>query len=173
MTIPQELTEKVSQEFGISPELLQAVEERNELAASLAASIGIDNKELAPDVDMQKEVSQLRNEFEQLGAQITGLRNELADVIKAINTSFLTQALATKELSERLDKQREEEIEKTKAAIALTPQASLISLFNAGAESVIGKSQTEVDGRSLLARSSPAQAESSSQLFFQKWSNGG
>lgn len=145
MAIPDEKRDMLQTEWGLSPEVLGAVEAANAADAAEGKEAGIEQKDKTVD---EPETPEPAPETDAEPAQEKPVtRAELGEVVTAIGQSLtaLTQQVAelTKEFGE---------VKKQKAA---ADEATLTDLF----QRAVGHEQAKVDGRTSLAKAGPKETE--------------
>lgn len=162
--IPSEKKERLAKEWGLSEAQISALEAMNAGDAEKAIEAGIERKE---------------NEVETAPAAAPGTAEPvapIADVVEPSNASALTveqvqetlRSTLTEALQPYVDKlnKLEADLKEIKTAedarvvkaAAGTPLASLAALLGQTVQSAVGNPDTQVDGRTTLAKSKPAES---------------
>lgn len=194
MAIPEHKLQELRERWGADPELLDEIQRMNEADAAKAKAAGIESKEVGSDkeettpeataveetaAEVEEESQEPEKEQEAEPAEdaeaankATGdspTRDEIAEaVVKAIapiveqNRELANEVAQLRKEVTHLKGSDEEKIEK---AISETPPASIGALI-ATRLSAINSKETEVDGRTSLAKSKPKEAEQETPYHF-------
>lgn len=171
LMIPTEKRKKLA-EWGLSDEQIARIEDMNQKEAEAAVSAGVERKEAdqveqpvatevepepAPAVTEQPAAEPVSEPPVQAETPVTpaitqdDIRNAVSEAVAAV--------LAP--ITARLDAiDGEIKAVKEQDAIAGTPLASIAALIGARANSPIGSPETQLDGRSKLAKQGPAEETS-------------
>jgi hypothetical protein len=181
MAIPKEKRQQLLDVLGIAPELLDSLEKQNEAQAKEAADAGIQSKEAAqaaavtpetPKTDVPPESAPAPVQKEAVADPVvatpTPTVQEIANAVSGVLNERLTAIDQRFDATEKVLAQLQGEIKALKEtdeakitkAAAQTPAASLSAMLAQSVRSVIGVSETVVDGRKELAKSKPAETAS-------------
>lgn len=162
-------------------------DEANAEAVDVESSVAKEAEEVRED-DVQEEVAEkaadeveeidyeavIAKSLEPVVVKINDALNQLSTEVVALREENDALKAQLKEMSEKVGQLAASDEEKVTAKMAETPLAGLASLINF--DSIVGRKETHVDGRSSLAKSGPAERESggaANGLFIEKWMNGG
>lgn len=167
--------------WGIPEDVLDKLETQNAAQAKEASESGIQSKEAqaapspetpATDVPpvtsapapVQKDVAPVTPQAnaptaQEIAEAVSGVLNER---LTAINQKFEALEAALAKTQEQVKSLSETDEAKIVKATAATPIASLSAMIS---RSVIGNSETAVDGRSTLAKSGPKEAPASPESY--------
>lgn len=142
---------------GISKDLLDKLEKLNESEAAAARASGVQSKELTDATPpAETPVTQATEPVKEESPVSKEAENAL--MVQVI-TAVTDLAGVVKELKQKVEALEVQETDKTNKAVekaASTPVASLAQMM---ISSVIGAKETQVDGRSSLAKSGPSEAK--------------
>lgn len=194
MAIPEHKLQELRERWGADPELLDEIQRMNEADAAKAKAAGIESKEVGsveeetkPETEAVEETAAVEEESQEPEKEqeaepaedanveankATGgspTRDEIAEaVVKAIapiveqNRELANEVAQLRKEVTHLKESDEEKIEK---AISETSPASIGALI-ATRLSAINSKETEVDGRTSLAKSKPKEAEQETPYHF-------
>lgn len=159
MAIPERKREEFVKAFGL--EKVEAMEKALEGRAKEAQEAGIEQK------DQTDTPAQATTPAEKTPEQQALTPQQIADAIIMAVTPL---AEAIKAITDEVKELRRSDAAKVAEKAAGTPAASLESLLSGQLIGLFSK-ETEVDGRSSLAKSKPKQApaQGAGGLFFQSW----
>ena len=157
MAIPAHKRDEFIKAFGL--EKVEAMEKALEGRAKEAQEAGIEQKEQAE--------AQATTPTEKTPEQVALTAQQVADAIIMAVTPL---AEAIKAVTDEVKELKRSDAAKVAEKAAGTPAASLESLLSGQLTGLFSK-ETEVDGRSSLAKSKPKQAPAQGEggLFFQSW----
>lgn len=169
--IPSDKKERLAKEWGLSEAQISKLEEMNAEDANKAASAGIESKETkdgtaAPVEEVTTTSAQVEN-VPTTTAPVTepAAPAPLTDTqVQELFRNAVTEALAPitaklNELEAQVKELKDADDSKVVKAAAGTPMASLAALLGQTVQSAVGNPLTQVDGRTTLAKSKPAEAE--------------
>lgn len=167
MALSKEDKARLSGQFGVSPELLAKLEERNLADAQKAAALGRDSKEATTDqpedgatgAAAETEPTQEAQEPEAPTAEgdvaIADIK-ELGSVMATALNGVLALSERVDALTKELEALKASDAEKVAKQAAVSPLASLAALVQ---KSVVGDDAARVDGRTALGRSAPEETQ--------------
>lgn len=162
MAIPEAKKKALVDQWGMSAETLAQLETINAKTAEEAENKGLERKEEAPVEEVKTEepvappVEEVKEETPLLDQPPT--RQEIADAVAAILVPLVDEVKALRGemnvMKETLAAKEKTSEDAVVEKIKETPLASLAALMT---QRVIGNSDTQIDGRSELAKSHPKE----------------
>lgn len=159
MAISKEQKEELVKKWGLSEDTIKIIEAANAADASKAKDEGLEHKEneAAPPPPVTEPVAvstapadaSPAAETTSGAALIAALNTAIAPVIEKLNAlDGEVKALKEKAATEQ---------DVLTKALEKTPAASILSMFGSQVKSAIGSEETQVDGRTSLAKQKPAE----------------
>lgn len=170
MAIPQHKRDALTEKWGINPDLLKQLEDRNAQDAQKAVSEGIEFKEQTEVVEevateIEAEVAEVADEtpateqVAEVEQPVYATQEDVATAFAAVINPILAQV---KSLTEEVKALKEAQVKPAAApetvASPLTPVASLAALISKQM-SAASAEETAIDGRSALAKMKPKEAK--------------
>lgn len=170
MAFSKDDRKELLEQYGVSGDILDALEERNAKAKQLADKAGLESKEAdaaavseeadaPPATDAQPAESQdePKQPAETPEIDVQGqIDGELKEVLQGTLELVSHLGQEVKELKEAITKLSEEEEDRIAEKAQMTSLASMLDITRA---SVIGKESARVDGRTALAKDKPVEVE--------------
>lgn len=161
MAIPADKRETLIKEYGFSEALLAQIEAANAKDAEKAKDEGLEAKETATAEPVTDTPAEQPAQAEPVAvpaepaapAEPPAADKAIVELVGLVKA--LTEKVAAMEQKQKADG---EELEKAANTLGQTPVASILSMFKQG-KSAIGAEETQVDGRTSLAKSKPAEAK--------------
>lgn len=162
MTIPTEKRQALIEQWGLSAEQLDALEDANATTAEAAKEAGIESKEV--DDESAATTEKEEQETEQAETTETAVdpltREEVATAFMAVLQPLAEQVAGMQaqlsEMTKGLDALQETDAAKIADKAGGTPAASLLDLMQMRA---VGSDEAHIDGRIGLAKSKPKEAQ--------------
>jgi hypothetical protein len=175
MPIPDKKKRALVDEWNMDPALLEQLESINSQDAEKATEEGIESKEVdteeteqveetevaeeaaTDEVEAEEETTEVEqtDEPDDTPVENPPSREEIADAIATVLKPYVE---LTEELQGQIKELKKSDEEKVSKAAAMTPSAS-VSAILAKQFSAIGDKESQIDGRSSLAQSTPEEAE--------------
>lgn len=161
MAFTNEDKTKLTDEWGISSDLIARIEQANKTASKSAENSGIESKETTAEGEVDEEVKAAATDDTDDEEEVVEEKGNSLLVEKAIAgiyASIIGLSDQVKAVSAKVDAMQVSETEKVKETARLTPLASLEALMKTSVTS-IGNPDARIDGRTTLAKSAPVETE--------------